>query len=427
MSHIIVIGVNHRTADVGLRERFALSSKRVPAALAALQSQEGVKECVVLSTCNRVEIYTVERVADSSSPLAAHRFLSDFFAIPLSEFVSHLYMHKDEHAVRHLFLVTASLDSMVVGEPQILGQVKEAFGLAQREGTTGPVFHRLFNHALHVGKRVRTETEIGRFAVSVPYAALELAKQVFPSLENKRIVVIGRGKMSEVAVRHFQNAGVGELIVVGRCFGHACQFAQKMGDATARPYDQNLTFLDDVDIVLASTQAPHFLIEASAVEALMKRRRGEPLLLIDISVPRVIEEEAGNVNNVLLYNIDHLEGIVKKNYSLRQSHASQALKIIEEELGEFRRWLASRNLVPTIRAFHKYLEALCEEELRRVFGKSNGHSPEQREAIERFAHGLIRKIRHQPVSYLKSINDPYMAAHVREAFEKLFDLKDADD
>lgn len=425
MKQLVVTGLNHRTAPVGLRERFCVAKHQLADCLRELKRSPHIHECVILSTCNRVELYTLETPPEGQE-VPTLEFFSTYFGVGRSDLLPHLYRYTQEQAVEHLFTVAASLDSMVIGEPQILGQVKQAYAAAQQAGATGPIFHRLFTQALHVGKRVRHETEIGRLAVSVPYAALELAKRIFEDVRGRRIVVIGRGEMSEVALRHLEKAGAGSLVVVGRCFGHACQFARKFAHAQARPYDESLHFLNDADIVLASTQAPHYLIRAEAVADLMRRRRNQLLLLIDISVPRVIEESVNEIENVYLFNIDHLQDVVDTNYKLRLEEAEKARSLVAHEVEEFFQWLDTRNLVPTIQAFRQHLEILLKEEIERIGGRASLDTA-QREIIESFGRSLINKISHQPISCLKKQNDPFAAAFVREALSQLFDLKNEQD
>jgi len=283
----------------------------------------------------------------------------------------------------------------------------------------------LFTQAIHVGKRVRHETDVGRLAVSVPYAAVELAKRIFDDLVGKRVVVVGRGEMSELALRHLEKAGIGEMILVARCFGHACQFAKRFPNAKARPYDAALRFLDDADIVLTSTRAPHYLVEQSAVHELMKRRRNRVLLMVDISVPRVIEESVNDLENVYLFNIDHLQDMVDANYRLRLEEATKAREVICEEVSEFLRWLEGRDLVPTIQAFRQHLEQLLEDELQRALRARAHWDVHEREAFESFGRALINKICHRPITRLKNQEDPYSAAVFRDALRELFDLNNS--
>ncbi len=421
MKELVVTGLNHRTAPVALRERFAVPASQLPEVLRRLRDHELIHECVLLSTCNRVELYALETKSEGGSS-ASIQFFLEHVPAPAHELLPHIYHYRREEAVSHLFTVTASLDSMIVGEPQILGQVKEAYAAAQRAGTAGPIFHRLFTQALHVGKRVRHETDIGRLAVSVPYAAVELAKRIFDDVEGRRVVVIGRGEMSELVLRHLEKAGIAEFVVVGRCFGHACQFARRFENAVARPYDQTLRFLDDADIVIASTRAPHFLVERDAVAELMRRRRNRLLLMIDISVPRVIDEAVNDLDNVYLFNIDHLQDIVQNNYRLRLEEAEKAQRLIKSEVAEFLQWLDSRDLVPTIQAFRRRMEDLLADELERALRSCPSWDEQQKQAFESFGRALINKICHSPISRLKSQQDPYDAAIFRDALRALFDL-----
>ncbi|MCX7963171.1 MAG: glutamyl-tRNA reductase [Candidatus Hydrogenedentota bacterium] len=418
---IVVTGLNHRTAPVELREQFAIPEAQLGEALEVLLAQNGVSEGVILSTCNRVELYTVESASGEKQGSAS--FFREFFHVAEHRYINHLYRLYDAAAVRHLFNVASSLDSMIVGEPQILGQVKQAFLRAQEVRATGPILNHLFTHALAVGKRARSETAVGTQAVSVPSAAVDLARTIFDRLEGKRVVVIGRGKMSELALRHLKRENVREVIVVGRCLGHAHRFAKEVG-ASARPFDEALTFLDDADIVLASTRAPHMLLSAAAVRQLMRRRHNRLLLIVDISVPRVVDPAVNDLENVYLFNIDHLEEIVAENYRLRLEEARKAGALIEEETAEFLEWFNSRQVVPTIQAFREYLETVRREEVQRVLSDLSRFTPEQRELIEQFSRALVNKIAHTPTVRLKSAPDPETASQFSAALQALFDLQE---
>lgn len=423
MMQIVATGLNHRSAPIELREQFAVGVKDLPAALQKLYSRPGVQEAVILSTCNRVELYTVED--DASSDRGSASFFSDYFGVPEADYISHLYRLYDEKSVRHLFSVASSLDSMIVGEPQILGQVKEYFAQAQMLGTTGRIFNQLFSRALNVGKRTRTETAIGEMAVSVPYAAVELAKKVFDSLKGKSVSLLGRGKMSELTARHLKRSGVEAIYCVNRHHERAIEFATKIG-GTPLTYTEDLEFLVRTDILICSTNAPHHLIETAALDAAMSRRKNRMLLLVDISVPRAIDPAADDLSNVYLFNIDHLQDMVAENRRLRMEEARKASSIIEEEVQNFLEWMQSLDLVPTIRAFREHLEAMRSDELTRWLGKLQSLDPEQRELVEQFSRSLVNKIGHMPTSRLKDAPDAEKAAQYGDILRHLFGLERMD-
>lgn len=425
MMQIVATGLNHRTAPVELRERFAIGHAHLASALQTLFSQPGVEEAVILSTCNRVELYTIEHGETTAATRGSASFFSEFFQVEEHQYINHLYRLYDEKAVRHLFSVASSLDSMIVGEPQILGQVKEHFLRAQAGGTTGRIFNNLFSRALSVGKRVRTETAIGEMAVSVPYAAVELARKVFDSLRGKNIALLGRGKMSELTARHLSNSGVEGVYAVNRDHDRAVEFAARVGGAPV-VFDEQLEFLLHVDILLCSTCAPHHLITLDRLKKLMARRRNRMLLMIDTSVPRAIDPAADELDEVYLFNIDHLQNMVAENRRLRLEESRKASSLIEEELQSFLEWLGSLDVIPTIRAFRDYLETLRADELARWLKKLEGMEPAQREIVEQFSRSLVQKIGHLPTTRLKAAPDPEKATQYGDILRHLFGLERSD-
>lgn len=424
MMRIIATGLNHHTAPVELRERFALRRDELPEALQLLYSQPGIREAVILSTCNRVELYTVEEEEEAPDGASAS-FFQRYFDIEPSHYMKHLYQLDSDKAVRHLFSVAGSLDSMIVGEPQILGQVKEFFLNAQAAGTCGRILNALFSRALGVGKRIRSETGIGQLAVSVPYAAVELARKVFDSLDGKSVSLVGRGEMSEVTALNLKRFGVKAIYAVNRDMDNAIQFAERI-QGLPQLYDESLEFLLHTDIVVASTRAPHPVITKDALQRIMARRRNRLLLLIDISVPRVIDPAVEKLPNVYLFNIDHLETMVAENTRLRLEEARKAAPLIEEQVDGFMEWLASLNVVPTIRAFREHLETLRSVEVSRVLKDYQNFTPEQRELVEEFSRALINKIGHLPTVKLKAAQSPERARHLSSILRHLFDLESSD-
>ncbi|HZU45020.1 MAG TPA: glutamyl-tRNA reductase, partial [Terriglobales bacterium] len=357
---LMVIGLNHRTAPVEVREHFWLSESRRYEALLQLIQAEGIEEVVVIATCNRTEF-----VLWANDPsLAANsvlRFLSRDYNLKLCEW-KHFYRLLDEEALEHMFRVASSLDSMVLGEPEIVGQVKAAWKMAQQVGSTGRFLDAVMQKALTVSKRVRNETAIGSSAVSVPYAAVELAKQIFGSLEKRTVLLMGAGKMSELSARYLVNQGANSVRVLNRTFEHAAELAAKLG-GTPVSFEDRWQHMVEADIVISSTSCPHTILAREEAEAIAAQRNGRPLCLIDIAVPRDIDPGVKNVSGVFLYDIDDLEGVVKHNAGERELAAEDAQKIVLSEVKEFRRKLAAERIVPTIIALRLRLDEICRQEL----------------------------------------------------------------
>lgn len=419
---IVATGLNHRTAPVELRERFAIRPEDLTPALEMLYAQPAVQEAVIVSTCNRVELYTVENPEAARDSRGSATFFHEFFGFDESLYINHLYRYYDEKAVRHLFSVASSLDSMILGEPQILGQVKDFYLAAQTAGTTARVFNNLFARALTVGKRTRTETAIGEMPVSVPYAAVELAKKVLDTLKGKNVALLGRGKMCELTARHLQRSGLGGLYVVNRDIDRAVEFASRVGGAPVT-YTDDLEFLVSCDILICSTRAAHHLISKEPLQRIMAKRRNRMLFLIDISVPRKIDPAVNELENVYLKNIDDLQVMVAENSRVRQEEARKAAVLIEEEVNTFLDWLGTLDVVPTIRAFREHLETIAGDEVARAVRNTENLTADQRAAIEQFSRSLVNKIAHTPTVNLKSTPDPERAMHYSNVLKQLFDLK----
>lgn len=414
---ITVTGLSHRTAPVELRERFAFGRDHGDA-LRALAACEGVRGAVILSTCNRVELYTLEqRLAPGGRGSAS--FLGDWFGIAESEYIDFLHRYHDEQAARHLFGVAAGLDSMVRGEPQILGQVRQAYQSAVAAGTAGGVLGRLFERALAAGRRVRGETRIGRAGGTVANAAVDLARTVFRSLEGRSAAILGRGAMSGLAATQLRRAGVARLVAVNRTAEAAAQFACRVH---AEPWviAPELDFLDDVDVLLCCSRAPYQHLTAGAVDAAMRRRGGRLLLVIDISVPRGVDPAVGELENVLLHNIDDLEGMARAGAGEHASADGRAAEIVEQEVARFREWRQALDVVPCIRAFRGRLDELREAELRRVFRDCPDLTADQRARVEEFGRALVNKLAHRPTRALKDASDPDAARRLAECLDELF-------
>lgn len=416
---IILIGMNHKTAPVEIRERLQLACGGDGLALAELLGIPEVREVLVLSTCNRVEV--LARVADGE---AAVERLKEFIYrqgnLDAAELKRCLYVHRDREAVRHLFRVAASLDSLIMGEPQILGQVKEAYRRAVDHRATGVLLNRLVHHALRAAKRVRTETGIAGNAVSVSYAAVELAKKIFGGLHGKTILLIGAGEMSELAARHLLRQGVERILIANRTYARAEEMATAFQGAPVA-FDRLSEVLPEVDIVIASTGAPGYVVTVEMVAAALRRRRNRLLFLIDIAVPRDIDPAAGEIDNVYLYNIDHLQDVVDANRETRRAEAAKAEGIVAEEVAVFEAWFNALAVVPTIVAMRGKMEGIVRGELEKSAHWLGGLPEEDRLRIEGLAASVVNKILHDPITGLKEESRekdelPYVAA-IRRLFK----------
>jgi len=398
MRDIILIGINHKTAPVELRECMAFSKDESSTALDVLRRIATIHEALLYSTCNRVELLMVTDDRNHAVR-AAKKFISDFNKIPVTEFESSLYVHENDEAVRHLFRVAASLDSMVVGEPQILGQIKEAYRGAAQAKSAGVILNRLMHRAFFVAKRVRTETGIGDRAVSISYAAVELARKIFGSLEGKRVLLIGAGEMAELAVEHLIRNQVSETLVANRTFENGLELSRRFNGKAIR-FEEIAEHLRTVDIIISSTGAPGFVITRDIVKPVIRARRSRPLFFIDIAVPRDIDPEINRLDNSYVYDIDDLKGIIDENIEDRQKEAVKGERIIDEAVIRFREWHEALDVVPTIVALRGKLEAMAEAEIKRTV-QSQGMTAEASQALQRMMGSFINKVLHDPTMYLK--------------------------
>lgn len=406
---LIVIGLNHTTAPVEIREKLAFNSKDVlRKALKELITEEGIKEAVILSTCNRVEIYAYvsafcnnEGGQRKSSEEIIIDFLANFHKVEKRDFEKFLYIYHDREAVEHLFKVASSLDSMIVGEPQITGQVKEAYDLALAERTTSLILNHLMNKALFTAKRVRNETRIGENPVSVSYAAVGLIKKVFDELSKKTILLIGAGEMAELALRHLIGGGVGNVYITNRTFERAEELAKEF-EGVAVPFEKLNEHLVKADIVICSTGAPNYVITAKMLREIMPLRKYKPLFLIDIAVPRNIDPACNDLDNVYLYNIDDLQDVVDSNILERKKEASKALRIIQEETEKFFQWINSLESVPLIVSIRSKAEQIRQEEMEKFKSRFKDLSPEVLSSIEYLTQSITNKIMHHPTVALKN-------------------------
>jgi len=399
MTEILILGLNHKTADVDLRECLAFADDQVDIALKTLGQQPSISEVVLLSTCNRVEIiFTAKEPEKALSEVK--NFLAEFKDIPADNFEKALYLHRGDAAVKHIFRVAASLDSMVVGEPQILGQVKEAYRIATEQKTSGVILNRLLHKTFFVAKRVRTETGIGNSAVSISYAAIELGRKIFGTLEEKNALLIGAGEMAELAVEHLRRHRTAEIFVANRTFSRAVELAGKFNGKPIN-FEEIPDILPRVDIVISSTGSAEYVITRSQVKPIMKARRNRPVFFIDIAVPRDIDPALNRLTNVYVYDIDDLNGIVDENIEDRGREAIKGERIVDEAALRFRQWVKSLSVVPTIKDLRNKLEKITRAELART-RSGQDFSPEQAAALEKMVAALVNKILHDPTMLLKT-------------------------
>lgn len=417
---LFVTGLNHRTAPVEVRERLAFEPTSLTQALGNLTDRPGLLEGMILSTCNRVEV-TVAAEEKADAEATVERFLAESRSVERSWVTPYLYRHDGQDAIRHLFRVASSLDSMIVGEPQILGQLKTAYALAKQCGAISGYLDLVMTRAFNVAKRVRSETEIGHSAVSVSYAAVELAREIFGSLEGKRVLLVGAGKMAESAARHLRRAGVSDIIVTNRTRSRADSLAEEF-QGRAIDYDQFFDILPDVDILLASSAAPHFILTREQTRGVIGRRRNRPMFLIDIAVPRNIEASVNELDNVFLYDIDDLGKVVDANMQGRIDVAAEAENIIREEVDRMMVRLKTRDVAPTIISLQEKLEQVRSTEIERARSRLGSLTPQQEEAIEAMTRGIINKIAHGPITELRRQADDPAGVHLVGVLRKLFRL-----
>jgi len=410
--HLFVLGLNHRSAPVEVRERLAFNNGALEPALRRLVDTETVREGTIISTCNRVEIVactTDLAMADEK----VRTFLADEQRIARTLFEDHLYSLVGKDAVRHLFRVAASLDSLVVGEPQILGQVKDAYTVASSLGTLGEVLHRFFHKTFAVAKRVRSETQIAARAVSVSSAAVELARRIFDRLGDKTAMVIGAGEMGELAVRHLQNHGIGNILVTNRTFSRAIELAREFNGSVV-PFEQLHKHLRLTDIVIGSAGGNDYLLGPEVVEEALRERRRRPIFFIDLGVPRNFDPRLNDIEGVFLYDIDDLQHVIEENKDEREREARKAEAIVAEEVEAFWQWFSGLEVTPTIVALRERAEAIRQRELEKTLASLKGLPPHTQKAMESLSAAIINKLLHPQIAYLKNVG---RASETGEAFD----------
>ncbi|HEX5873415.1 MAG TPA: glutamyl-tRNA reductase [Pyrinomonadaceae bacterium] len=398
---ILLIGVNHKTAPVEIRERLAFNDETCAAGLRHIVDGNVVREGLIVSTCNRVEILsaTTSELLESGAGQLTN-FLDVAGHLPAGFLEKHLYRHTDDDAVRHLFRVASSLDSMVVGEPQVLGQVRHAYSLAVEAGTAGRVLNRLVHHTFRVAKRVRTETGIAANAVSISYMAVELGKKIFDSLKGSTVLLIGAGEMAELSARHLMNAGAARVVIANRTEETARQMANEFGGVGVS-LDEMDQYLPEADVVICSTGAPDYVLTAERTRKALERRRNRPTCLIDISVPRNIDPAVSNIPNVFLFDIDDLESVITSNIREREREAERAELIVQSEVMQFQQTLRLMDVGPSIGALRQKLQDVARAEMARQRKRLGPLTKDQEAAIESLLMSTVNKISHPILNQMR--------------------------
>jgi glutamyl-tRNA reductase len=420
MLDIVLIGLNHKTAPVEVRECLAFSDADAEKALTELPDHPEIAELVLWSTCNRIEILMATRNRDPAIA-AAKSYLAKRNAEAIGSLENVLYVHSGEAAVRHVFRVAASLDSMMVGEPQILGQIKEAYLLATQKKTSGVLLNRLMHRTFFVAKRIRTETGIGDHAVSISFAAVELGRKIFGSLEGKKVLLVGAGEMAELAVEHLMRQRVGQISVANRTLERAMTLAGRF-KGKAIGMEEIPLLLQEVDIIISSTGSREFVITRDQVKGVIRSRRNRPIFFIDIAVPRDIDPDINRLTNAYVYDIDDLKGIIDQNIADRQAEAVKAERLIDEAVIRFRQWYDSLDVIPTIKALRQRIETIAEMEIEKTLQSIPYLKTEDALAFDRMKHALINKILHHPTLFLKENGCHGDRSLYLDATRKLFNL-----
>jgi glutamyl-tRNA reductase len=417
---LVIVGVNHRTAPVAVRERLGFATGDIPATLTRLRQVPDVVEGAVLSTCNRVEVVACVNGGEDAGD-ALVDFVARERSVGRQEFEGHLELWRGREAVRHLFRVASSLDSMVVGEPQILGQMKEHYAAAAAAGSSGPVLHRAFHRAFAVAKRVRSETGIAAKSVSVASVAVDLTRTIFESLTDKTAMLIGAGKMSELVARHLRAQGIAEVIVTTRTFDNAVGLARELG-GTPVPFERLAEYLKHADVVIGSAAAADYLVTPAVVHDVLRSRKQRPMFFVDIAVPRNFDPALNAIDNVYLYDIDDLSRTTADNAGEREREAVRAEALVEAEVETFWRWFISLDVVPTIVALREKVEAIRQAELEKALTSLQDAAPRHRALLDALTSSIVNKILHAPLSSLRRSDIDPLGVDLVASARRLFDL-----
>jgi glutamyl-tRNA reductase len=420
--HILVVGLNHRTAPVEIREKFTFAERELGEAAGRLRKQKSILESVILSTCNRTEIYVVADQAHTGR-YYTKMFLSDWFGLNKEEFTPFLDIREDEAAVEHLFRVACGLDSMILGETQILGQVRDSFFASQQANTTGTIFNQVFKQAITLAKRAHTETEIGENAVSVSYAAVELAKQIFGDLHRKNVLIIGAGKMSELTAKHLHAGGVADVTVANRTRAHAKELAEQFS-GKAVGINEIEDALIRADILISSTGSDDYVMTKERVAPVVKKRKGLPLFMVDIAVPRDIDPALHEMDGVFLYDIDDLNGIVEANLTERRKEAEKIELMIEKDLEVYREWLNTLGVVPVISALRQKALTIQAETMKSIERKIPDLSEHDKKVLRKHTKSIVNQLLRDPISGIKEMAAEPNREETLEWFTKIFAIEE---
>lgn len=421
-NRIVIVGLNHKTAPVEVRECLAFSAEDNPKVLESMRQEPYVDEVVLFSTCNRVEFLLATKDTSKAAE-AVKNFLAEFKKTPRETFEHALYVYEGDEAIRHIFRVASSLDSMVVGEPQILGQIKDSYQEASDHRTCGVILNRLMHRSFSVAKRVRTETGIGDHAVSISYAAVELGRKIFGQLGGKAVLLIGAGEMAEQAVEHLVTNRAEPIYVANRTFERGLEIAERF-KGTAIRFEEVRDYLKQVDIVISSTGAPHYILVHSDFKGVMRARKNRPLFFIDIAVPRDIDPEINRITNVYVYDIDDLKDAIQENIEERQQEARRGERLVDAAVIQFRRWFQSLDVVPTVVALREKVETIRQAEMKKTFSSLSSATEEERAAIDRLTAALVKKILHHPTLFLKESGHKDKKSLYVDIARRLFNLDD---
>ena len=415
---LVAVGLNHHASPIELREQIAFSTKSVPSALLRMRKRLNDAGIVILSTCNRVELYVHHPCSAEMLFSEIRAFLCDWHNIAEKDFTDYLYEYEGEDVVRHLFRVTASLDSLVVGEAQIIGQVHDAYLVAQTEQAADRIIHQLFQKAFSIAKTVRTQTEIGAGKVSVSSVAVDLAASIFMQLSGKTVLVIGSGEMGELTLKSLVERGVGTILVTNRSPERAAALAE-MYTGEAIPYEHLHDNLSRADIVISSTAAPHYVLHPANFQEALKRRNYEPMFVIDIAVPRDVEPSCGDLNNIYLYNVDDLQKVMEENIDARRKEIDRSMAIVDRGVDQFMRWMHGLAAEPTLASISEEIHALRERELQKTLAALPDLTEKQRQEVTYLSERIVRAILHRPLSHIKQEighHDPKTVLHLVKRF-----------
>lgn len=421
--HTLVVGLNYRTAPVEIREKLSFIESELPKAMAALKKEKSILEDVIVSTCNRTEIYAVVDQLHTGR-YYIKQFLAKWFDIPVEQFDAHLYIREDDDSLHHLFRVTSGIDSMVLGETQILGQVKKSFLEAQEIGSTGTIYNQLFKQAVTFAKRAHNETTINENAVSVSYAAVELAKKIFGSLKNKHVAILGAGKMGELAIQNLYGNGVGKVTVVNRTFEKAEKLASKF-NGDAKSMQELQCILLEADILISSTGSTDYVIDLELMEYVERLRKGKPLFMVDIAVPRDLDPRIGDLSNVFLYDIDDLQGIVEANLAEREQAAQEITEMIGQEVIQFKDWFATLGVVPVISALRKKADRIQKETMSSIENKMPNLTERERKILNKHTKSIINQLLKDPILQAKELANSPKANQQLMLFQQIFGIEEA--